>query len=301
MKKFLKILLLIIIWPLTLTYLLLKSNTSGKLKVSGLIGIWFIALALGAASEQATNGNKKIEDKTISVTNVTTAAETTVSETTTTKSTTKVTTVTTASSNPLMNYKLNKETSPQNMKYAYIQADKSNMTNITARQLQEFVNNSGAGLEWLSIKYSDGTGIYFPTFSSPVTYGKYGKLDDQGAITNGFGIIDFENDIIKFCDNDYNELSESQAFPSDGFDNMIVTEAAPEAVTDPSTPDPEPVQQQANEPSVTDRSQWKVYIADSGNGKKYHNDPKCGTMDGVIELTIEEALAQGYTACKKCA
>ncbi len=43
-----------------------------------------------------------------------------------------------------------------------------------------------------------------------------------------------------------------------------------------------------------------VYIASSGNGKKYHSNPSCSNMNGTIELTLEEAEAQGYTPCKKC-
>lgn len=43
-----------------------------------------------------------------------------------------------------------------------------------------------------------------------------------------------------------------------------------------------------------------VYIAASGNGTKYHSDPHCSRMNGVIEMSVEEAQAMGYTPCKKC-
>lgn len=44
-----------------------------------------------------------------------------------------------------------------------------------------------------------------------------------------------------------------------------------------------------------------VYIAASGKGKKYHNNPKCSNMKGnVASLSIENAVARGYTPCKKC-
>ena len=43
-----------------------------------------------------------------------------------------------------------------------------------------------------------------------------------------------------------------------------------------------------------------VYIAASGNGTKYHSNPHCSRMNGVIEMSVEEAQAMGYTPCKKC-
>lgn len=43
-----------------------------------------------------------------------------------------------------------------------------------------------------------------------------------------------------------------------------------------------------------------VYIASSGNGKKYHSDPNCSNMNGTIQLSVDDALNRGYTACKKC-
>ena len=43
-----------------------------------------------------------------------------------------------------------------------------------------------------------------------------------------------------------------------------------------------------------------VYIAASGNGKKYHISKNCSGMNGdVIEMTREEAEAAGYTPCQK--
>lgn len=43
-----------------------------------------------------------------------------------------------------------------------------------------------------------------------------------------------------------------------------------------------------------------VYIAASGEGTKYHRDPKCSRMDGVIEITRREAKAAGYGPCGRC-
>lgn len=43
-----------------------------------------------------------------------------------------------------------------------------------------------------------------------------------------------------------------------------------------------------------------VYIAGSGKGTKYHNNPNCSNMKNPVEVTLSEAQASGYTACKKC-
>lgn len=48
-------------------------------------------------------------------------------------------------------------------------------------------------------------------------------------------------------------------------------------------------------------SQYSVYIAASGNGKKYHTSSSCSGMKGTISMSIAEATAKGYTPCKKCA
>lgn len=43
-----------------------------------------------------------------------------------------------------------------------------------------------------------------------------------------------------------------------------------------------------------------VYVASSGNGKKYHSNPNCSNMSGTREMSVSQAKAAGYTACKKC-
>lgn len=43
-----------------------------------------------------------------------------------------------------------------------------------------------------------------------------------------------------------------------------------------------------------------VYIASSGNGKKYHSNPNCSKMQGATAVTKEQAEAWGYTPCKRC-
>lgn len=43
-----------------------------------------------------------------------------------------------------------------------------------------------------------------------------------------------------------------------------------------------------------------VYIASSGNGKKYHTRSTCSNMKGTTALTVSQAKSRGYTPCKKC-
>lgn len=43
-----------------------------------------------------------------------------------------------------------------------------------------------------------------------------------------------------------------------------------------------------------------VYIASSGNGKKYHSNPNCSKMKAATAISISSAKSQGYTPCSKC-
>lgn len=47
--------------------------------------------------------------------------------------------------------------------------------------------------------------------------------------------------------------------------------------------------------------QGEVCIANSGNGKKYHNNSNCSNMDGnVTWMSKDEAINRGYGPCKRC-
>ncbi|AGF56485.1 hypothetical protein B0P06_005246 [Clostridium saccharoperbutylacetonicum] len=52
--------------------------------------------------------------------------------------------------------------------------------------------------------------------------------------------------------------------------------------------------------STTNDKTQMVYVASSGNGKKYHSDPNCSNMKGTRHITLSEAQSEGYTACSKC-
>ena len=87
------------------------------------------------------------------------------------------------------------------------------------------------------------------------------------------------------------------------------TEAPTSAPTEAPTPDPTAVpetgntSQTSNGTTATGTSDYQpgmVYIASSGNGKKYHRTPDCSGMDDATAVTVEQAEAAGYTPCKRC-
>ncbi len=52
--------------------------------------------------------------------------------------------------------------------------------------------------------------------------------------------------------------------------------------------------------SIPEKNTQTVYIASSGKGSRYHSDPNCSNMKGTSAVSIDDARALGYTACKKC-
>lgn len=58
-------------------------------------------------------------------------------------------------------------------------------------------------------------------------------------------------------------------------------------------PTPEPVEEFASNGVM-------VWIAGSGNGKRYHCNPGCSNMNSPVEISLSDAQARGYTACKRC-
>ena len=43
-----------------------------------------------------------------------------------------------------------------------------------------------------------------------------------------------------------------------------------------------------------------VWIAGSGNGKKYHSYSGCSNMKNPVEISLSDAEVRGYEPCKKC-
>lgn len=48
------------------------------------------------------------------------------------------------------------------------------------------------------------------------------------------------------------------------------------------------------------RSPDSTMVWVSGSGKKYHSESTCSNMKSPRQITLEEAVRQGYTPCKKC-
>ncbi len=57
---------------------------------------------------------------------------------------------------------------------------------------------------------------------------------------------------------------------------------------------------QPSQPATSVPTGNGVYIAGSGNGTKYHSSPYCSNMNNPIAISLDDAMAQGYTPCKKC-
>ena len=78
--------------------------------------------------------------------------------------------------------------------------------------------------------------------------------------------------------------------------------ATPDPTPEPTpTPSPTPVPTPTPEPTPaapTEKPVVYVWIPESGS--KYHSRSNCSGMDNPQKVTLEEAQAMGYTACKRC-
>lgn len=70
----------------------------------------------------------------------------------------------------------------------------------------------------------------------------------------------------------------------------LMQESAPESA--------QSVQSEQEATPNTEQVQVMVWIPESGT--KYHSDPDCSGMINPTEVTLEEAIAMGYEACKRC-
>lgn len=78
--------------------------------------------------------------------------------------------------------------------YAYINIAKNILKTVTLEQFTEFAQTvvDNSGYNWVSIICEDGTGICFS--GSDIYYPSYGKLDTDGALTDGYGDITWDFD-----------------------------------------------------------------------------------------------------------
>lgn len=92
---------------------------------------------------------------------------------------------------------------------------------------------------------------------------------------------------------------ETQETKPDAQPETPAADPAPVQQETPS-PDPAPVAPapaQETEPDSGDQ-ETMVWIPQSGS--KYHSDPGCSNMENPTQVTISQAQANGYTACKRC-
>ena len=82
--------------------------------------------------------------------------------------------------------------------YAYISITKDILKTVTLEQFTEFAQTvvDNSGYNWFSIICEDGTGICFS--GSDIYYPSYGKLDTDGAITDGYGDITWDFDTSSY-------------------------------------------------------------------------------------------------------
>lgn len=67
------------------------------------------------------------------------------------------------------------------------------------------------------------------------------------------------------------------------------------------TPSPTPAPTPTPEPTpATPTEEPVVYVWIPQSGSKYHSRASCSGMDNPQKVTLEEAQAMGYTACKRC-
>lgn len=113
---------------------------------------------------------------------------------------------------------------------------------------------------------------------------------------------DIINDYIVYTDNgDIEDITADEEDSSS--QSSEVASEPPQSSTETTPQSSEPPAETPQSSTVSNAEPSKsnvVYIAASGDGKKYHKSPYCSGMDGnVIEMTREEAEANGYTVCKK--
>lgn len=81
-----------------------------------------------------------------------------------------------------------------------------------------------------------------------------------------------------------------------------IPEPTPEATPVPTpvaTPDPTPAVEAAAATSSDTQNSVMVWIPTNG-GTKYHSRAGCSNMENPREVTLDEAVAMGFTPCKRC-
>ena len=104
------------------------------------------------------------------------------------------------------------------------------------------------------------------------------------------------------CQDSAAASSQSSSVPESAIVAVAPTQEPTAVPTAEPTPAPTaaPTEAPAPQPAAAEPQGQMVWIASSGNGTKYHNDPGCSNMKNPLEISITDAQARGYEPCKKC-
>ena len=146
----------------------------------------------------------------------------------------------------------------------------ADLTTISNMSESEFVTLCKSEVEpllsdhaYVTLDYSDGTGLVFLKDLSTIYYG---AIDGNGAITETYRYYSISGRTLSYQD-------------------------AVQSI-DETTTQPDAAQRQ----QPTEKMVW---IPTNG-GTKYHRKPDCSGMEDPIEVTESEAIAQGFEPCGRC-
>ena len=96
------------------------------------------------------------------------------------------------------------------------------------------------------------------------------------------------------------ESSQESSDPESEIEEIESSQAEPSAPieSEQQTETVLPPQSYTEEVSETEPQAVMVWI--SSNGTKYHSKSSCSNMKNPSQITLDEAIAQGYTPCKRC-
>lgn len=128
---------------------------------------------------------------------------------------------------------------------------------------------------------------------SPNSYSNSIAQSDTGAFSSST-----ENEYVESNTSPADTSTDSEIPPPESFIIPAPNEQEREAVVSNYN---EPVPQAPTEqPAPPETQSQTVYIASSGNGTKYHRSSVCGRMKNSTAVSLDQAIAAGYTACEKC-
>lgn len=173
--------------------------------------------------------------------------------------------------------------------------DKDVFKEITLDEFKLFINNEikGKNFCWFTINFNDSTGIVFRGTDLSVI--SYGSINQDGEIKETFGYI-----LLK-TDGDYvyreiqrqSSIFETTEISEETSEAEIASQSEDESITDTTENEEENSSDTTEEESAN-----TVYVTPSG--KKYHKASCRYISSTSTALSLSEAKAKGYDACKVC-